>query len=79
MLVNMEMMQKFHLWLDFQDGLLDFVILKEFPKWKIPFFLLKVATGKAHLSKYVEIIQCQKMTIKSENTTPSLGRRAYQS
>ena len=53
---------------DFQDGLLDFVILKEFPKWKIPFFLLKVATGKAHLSKYVEIIQCQKMTIKGEDT-----------
>ena len=53
---------------NFQDGLLDFVILKEFPKWKIPFFLLKVATGKAHLSKYVEIIQCQKMTISAENT-----------
>ena len=53
---------------NFQDGLLDFVILKEFPKWKIPFFLLKVATGKAHLSKYVEIIQCQKMTIRAENT-----------
>ena len=53
---------------DFQDGLIDFVILKEFPKWKIPFFLLKVATGKAHLSKYVEIIQCQKMTIKGEDT-----------
>ena len=53
---------------DFQDGLVDFVILKEFPKWKIPFFLLKVATGKAHLSKYVEIIQCQKMTIRAENT-----------
>ena len=53
---------------NFQDGLLDFVIIKEFPKWKIPFFLLKVATGKAHLSKYVEIIQCQKMTISAENT-----------
>lgn len=53
---------------DFQDGLLDCVILKEFPKWKIPFFILKVATGKAHLSKYVEIIQCQKMTIKAKDT-----------
>ena len=53
---------------NFQDGLLDFVIVKEFPKWKIPFFLLKVATGKTHLSKYVEIIQCQKMTISAENT-----------
>jgi len=53
---------------DFQDGLIDFVILKEFPKWKIPFFLLKVATGKAHLSKHVEIIQCNKMTITGEDT-----------
>jgi diacylglycerol kinase (ATP) len=53
---------------DFQDGLIDFVILKEFPKWKIPFFLLKVATGKAHLSKHVEIIQCDKMTITGEDT-----------
>ena len=53
---------------DFQDGLIDFVILKEFPKWKIPFFLLKLATGKAHLSKHVEIIQCNKMTITGEDT-----------
>ena len=53
---------------NFQDGLLDFVILKEFPKWKIPFFLLKLAAGKAHLSKYVEIIQSKKMTISAENT-----------
>jgi len=53
---------------DFQDGLLDFVILKEFPKWKIPFFILKVVLGKVHLSKYVEIIQCDKMTITAEDT-----------
>ena len=62
---------------DFQDGLLDFVILKEFPKWKIPFFLLKVATGKAHLSKYVEIIQCQKMTINAEDTLLNLDGEPF--
>tara|TARA_B110000444_G_scaffold157659_1_gene147419 strand:+ start:251 stop:1114 length:864 start_codon:yes stop_codon:yes gene_type:complete len=62
---------------DFQDGLIDFVILKEFPKWKIPFFLLKVAKGKAHLSKYVEIIQCDKMTIKAENTLLHLDGEPY--
>ena len=62
---------------DFQDGLIDFVILKEFPKWKIPFFLLKLATGKAHLSKYVEIIQCDKMTIKAENTLLHLDGEPY--
>ena len=53
---------------DIQDGLIDFVIVKDFPKWKIPLCLLKVITKKVHLSKYVEIIQCQKMTIKGEDT-----------
>ena len=38
------------------DGLIDFVIVKVFSKWKIPFFLLKVAKGNVHLSKNVEII-----------------------
>jgi len=53
---------------DFKDGLIDFVIVKEFPKWKIPVFIYMLLTGKIHLSKHVEIIQCDKMTIKSENT-----------
>jgi len=47
------------------DGLIDFVIVKDFPRWKVPFFLLKIAKGKAHLSKYIRIIQTDKMTIKS--------------
>ena len=51
-----------------QNELLDFVIVKDFPKWQIPLFLLKVARGKTHLSKYVEIIQCQKMQISAKNT-----------
>lgn len=49
------------------DGLIDFVIIKNFPKWKIPFFLLQVSLGKVHLSKNVEIIQARKMQIESEN------------
>jgi len=51
-----------------QDGLLDFVIVKEFPRWNIPFFLFQVAIGKAYLSRYVEIIKCKKMEITSSDT-----------
>ena len=47
------------------DGLIDFVIVKDFPRWKVPFFLLKIVKGKAHLSKYIRIIQTEKMTITS--------------
>ena len=47
------------------DGLIDFVIVKDFARWKVPSFLLKVAKGKAHLSKFVRIIQMDKMTITS--------------
>ena len=60
-----------------QDGLLDFVIVKAFPKWKIPFFLLKVARGKTHLSKYVEIIQSQNMNISAKNTLLHLDGEPY--
>jgi len=59
------------------DGLLDFVIVKAFPKWKIPFFLLKVARGKTHLSKYVEIIQSKHMKISANNTLLHLDGEPY--
>ena len=62
---------------DVQDGLLDFVIVKAFPKWKIPFFLLKVTRGKTHLSKYVEIIQSKYMKISTENTLLHLDGEPY--
>jgi diacylglycerol kinase (ATP) len=62
---------------DIQDGLLDFVIVKEFPKWKMPFFLLQIATGKVHLSKYVEIIQAKKMEITTNNTLLHLDGEPY--
>ena len=48
---------------DIKDGLIDFVIVKDFPKWMIPFFLIKIAIGKIHLSKYTEIIRTNKMKI----------------
>ena len=53
---------------DFQDGLIDFVIVNNFPKWKIPVILFMLLSGRLHLSKHVEIIQCEKMTIRTENT-----------
>ena len=53
---------------DLKDGLIDFVIVKDFPKWKIPIFIYMLLTGKIHLSKHVEIIQCDKMTIIGEDT-----------
>ena len=62
---------------DIQDGLLDFVIVKEFPKWNIPFFLLQIATGKIHLSKYVEIIRTKKMKITANNTLLHLDGEPY--
>ena len=62
---------------DIQDGLLDFVIVKKFPKWKMPFFLLQIATGKVHLSKYVEIIQAKKMEITTNNTLLHLDGEPY--
>ena len=62
---------------DIQDGLLDFVVVKEFPKWKIPFFLLQIIKGKVHLSQHVEIIKCKKMQITSNNTLIHLDGEPY--
>lgn len=62
---------------DIQDGLIDFVILKEFPKWKIPFLLIKIMKGKAHLSKHIEIIQAKKMEIIADNTLLHLDGEPY--
>ena len=59
------------------NGLLDFVIVKAFPKWKIPFFLLKLSRGKTHLSKYVEIIQSKHMKISANNTLLHLDGEPY--
>ena len=62
---------------DFKDGLIDFVIVKDFPKWKIPVIIYMLLTGKINLSKHVEIIQCNKMTIKTEETLLHLDGEPY--
>ena len=48
------------------DGLIDFVIIKKFPNWKVPLFLIDVMNGKTHLNKNVEIIRTKKMFIESD-------------
>ena len=59
------------------------VVEREFPgvallyKWKMPFFLLQIATGKVHLSKHVEIIQAKKMEITTNNTLLHLDGEPY--
>ena len=45
------------------DGLLDFVIMKDLPKWKIPLLIYKIAKGKIYNSKYIEIIRTKNMKI----------------
>tara|TARA_B100000902_G_scaffold392929_1_gene446202 strand:- start:47190 stop:48065 length:876 start_codon:yes stop_codon:yes gene_type:complete len=47
------------------DGKLDFVLLKNIPKWKIPLLLIKIAIGQANKSKYIEIIRTKKMIVKT--------------
>ena len=49
------------------DGLIDFVIVKKFPNWKIPFFILDVLRGKTHLNKNVEILKLKELIIKTDN------------
>ena len=48
------------------DGLIDFVIIKKFPNWKVPLFLIDVMSGKTDLNKNVEIIRTKKMLIESD-------------
>ena len=50
---------------DISDGEFEVVIVKQFPKWKIPIFIFQIITEKIHLSKYVEIISCKKIQIIS--------------
>ncbi len=50
---------------ELDDGLIDFVIVKDMPKRMIPQFLIKVANGKIENSKFVEIIQAKEMEIFS--------------
>ena len=50
------------------DGNIDFVIVKDFPKWHLPNFLYKVMNGTIDKSNYVEIIREKKMIITTKDT-----------
>ena len=54
------------------DGLIDFIIVKKFPNWKIPFFVLDVLRGRTHLNKNVEILKLKELNIKTDNKTVHL-------
>ncbi len=62
---------------DIKDGLIDFVIVKEFPKWMIPFFLIKIVMGRIHLSKYTEIIRTNKMKIITKQSLIHVDGEPY--
>ena len=47
------------------DGLIEFVIIKDMARWKVPMFLLKIARGEIKKSPFVEIIQAKSMEIRS--------------
>ena len=59
------------------DGLIDFVIVKDLPRWKIPALLLKITKGKAHLSKYIRIIHTDKMSITTNEKVIHLDGEPY--
>ena len=50
---------------DAKDGLIDLVIVKSFPKWKIGYFFINLLLGRIMKSKYVEIIKLDKVKITS--------------
>ena len=52
--------------------MIDFVIVKKFPNWKIPFFVLDVLRGRTHLNKNVEILKLKELNIKTDNNTVHL-------
>ena len=49
------------------DEKIDFVIIKNMPRWKIPAFLFKLAIGKIHTSRFAEIIKSNRMHIISDD------------
>ena len=49
------------------DEKIDFVIIKDIPRWKIPAFLFILAIGKINTSRYVEIIKSNRMHIISND------------
>ncbi len=49
------------------DGLMDLVIVKQFPKWRILLFLFKMITKRIQNSKYVKIIKTKEVRILAKD------------
>jgi len=49
------------------DGMIDIIILKKFPKWKIPLIVFLIFMKKIHKSKYVISYKAKKIEIDSIN------------
>ncbi len=47
-----------------QDGVIEMVIIKPFPKWKSPFVVAKFLRKKGNRSRFVEIISFKKATLR---------------
>ena len=47
-----------------QDGIIEMVIVKPFPKWTSPFLVARFIGKKGHKSKFVETIKFEKATLK---------------
>ena len=53
---------------ELSDGVIDFVVVKKCPKWRIPFLILQMISGKIHFSKYVDLIKTKEMQIESTDS-----------
>ena len=50
------------------DGLLDVAIVRRPPLWRIPYTAAGIMLGRAHRSKYIDIVRCPSITIKGSTS-----------
>tara|TARA_Y100001978_G_scaffold16072_1_gene12482 strand:- start:1405 stop:2262 length:858 start_codon:yes stop_codon:yes gene_type:complete len=59
------------------DGKTDIVIIKNFPKWKIPYFIYQLYIGKIHKNKYVKIIREKRIEIIHDSNPIHIDGEPY--
>jgi len=59
------------------DGKTDIVVIKNFPKWKIPYFIYQMYKGKIHKNKYVEIIREKRIEIIHDSNPIHIDGEPY--
>lgn len=50
------------------DGLIDVAIVRRPPIWRIPYTAAGIMLGRAHKSKYIDIVRCPSITIKGSTS-----------